>query len=57
MYEYARIFVNKLFMLCILGIVYNAIMHKQGFGHAYYIDLLKRFPTTKNGIFLRFLPD
>jgi hypothetical protein len=57
MYEHARIFVNKLFMLCILGIVYNAIMHKQGFGHAYYIDLLKRFPTTKNGIFLMFLPD
>jgi hypothetical protein len=34
MHEHAWIFVNKIFKSCILGILYNAIMHKQGFSQA-----------------------
>jgi hypothetical protein len=35
----------------ILGIFYNAITHKNGFGQAYCIDLLKRILTKFNFYF------
>jgi hypothetical protein len=40
MYEHALIFVNKFFKFCNLRSLYNAIMHKKGFGQAYCKALL-----------------
>jgi hypothetical protein len=39
-YEHAWIFVNNYFKFGLLGISYNAIMHKCRFGLAYCINLL-----------------
>jgi hypothetical protein len=44
MYEHAGIFVNNYFKFGFLGISYNAILHKYGFGQAYCKDLLKGNP-------------
>jgi hypothetical protein len=40
MYKHALIFVNKFFKFCNLRSLYNAIMHKKGFGQAYCKALL-----------------
>jgi hypothetical protein len=45
MHEHAWIFINNYLKISLLGILYNAIMHKEGFGQAYFIDLPKRTPT------------
>jgi hypothetical protein len=42
MWEYPWIFVNNLFKFCILDILYNAIMHKNGVAQSYCKDLLTR---------------
>jgi hypothetical protein len=42
LYEHASIFINKFFKCCILGILYNAIMHKRRFGQSHRRDLLEK---------------
>jgi hypothetical protein len=42
MYEHAFIFVINFFNIVIIGIVYNALMHKIEFGQAYSQDLHAR---------------
>jgi hypothetical protein len=54
MREYPEIFVSNLFKFCTLGILYNAIMLKNGFGQAFYIDILKRILTKFNLYFFEF---
>jgi hypothetical protein len=54
MYDHAGIFLNKLFKFYILGILYNAIMHKQGFGQAKCIDLITRIYIKFTLIFSKF---
>jgi hypothetical protein len=42
LYEHASIFINKFFKCCILGILYNTIMHKRRFGQSHRRDLLEK---------------
>jgi hypothetical protein len=57
MYGHAWIFINKFFKFCILGILYNAIMHKCEFDQDYCIDLLKRIPNIFILHFYEFYPN
>jgi hypothetical protein len=54
MHEHAWIFINNYLKISLLGILYNAIMHKEGFGQAYFIDLPKRTPTKFIWFFSKF---
>jgi hypothetical protein len=55
MYEHAWIFINKFFKLCILEILYNALMYKNEFGQAHHIELLSKIPTKNILCFLMFI--
>jgi hypothetical protein len=55
MYEYAFNFVINFLNILLLGILYNAIVHKCRFGQAYCIYLLERILQNLLGIFLSFI--